>query len=289
MAKLPNISNIENKITITLYGGVSIFSKKPSKYRAEVVACDCESCSLRENGMCLRVVSIARNKNICKYGVRHVYEGYTPAARSCQEWLHVFKSDECYRKLLNVPSAVHFAVIGDYYFIDTTYVGVKWTDDKYEITSDFGANTYVFVEKDKATAKFFIDLLTYTPRAMLGGAIKEYRQSIVTLIMNDIRKLVPELYAEIIRDYPGLDVDPDFVGKYVYVKTLKPGIDIQLDDYGVFHLSDDRKTLTCDDYRSVFLPFGAKTSKIAIDVTDKLTYKVKSNDETCEDTEIAVE
>lgn len=287
MARLPNISNIENKLTITLYGGRSIFSKRDSKYRAEVVACDCESCSLRENGMCLRVTSIARNKNICKYGFRYTYEGYTPAAKSCQDWLQVFKSDDCYHKLNNVPAAVHFAVIGDYYFIDTTYVGVKWTDDKYEITSAFGINTYIFIEKRKATTKFFVDLLTYTPHAILGGVIGEYRQSIVTLIMNGIRKLAPELYADIIHDYPGLDVTPNFVGKYVYVKTLKPGIDIQLGDHGVFHLSDDRKTLTCDDYRSAFLPFDAKTSKITIDVTDELTYQVKSNDETCEDTEIA--
>lgn len=292
--KLPDISNIENKITISLYGGKSIFRGVPdSKYRAEVVSCNCNSCSLKDKGMCLGVTSIARVKNVCKYGERHIFEGYTPRAAACYEWSQVFKSDPAYNQLDSVPNSICFAVIGDYYFIDTSYVGIEWLNDapegspKYKFDSSIKSDTCVFLEKEDADIDFITDLLKFQPRNIFGERIKEYSKNIVPLILREMQKTAPELYAALVAKEESLaDSSVDFVGKTVFVKTLKPDIDIT-DQNGVFHLSEDRKTLTCKDYTSVFLPFEAKHSEITIPVTDKMTYKVKSNDEVCEDTEIA--
>lgn len=286
--KTVNLDTLQNIITVGLYGGKSFFRGVPdSKYRAEVVTCDCANCSLRDKGMCLKVTSPMYHT--CVYGQKHIYEGFTPKAAACQEWNHVFKTHDRYSALQSLASGLHFAVMGDYYFVYTTYVGVKWNEDgTYKFETSTRPDTHVFIEKSKADADFFVDLLTYKPHALMGGEIKDYRYGIITLILKQMREQAPELYAAVVEAEPLFgEIEPNFLGKYVYVKSLKPDIDINLLNHGLFHLSADRKTLTCEDYRSVFLPFGAKTSKMIIQVTDDMTYKVQSSDEVCEDTEIA--
>lgn len=288
MARKPDLSQYDNIITIGLYGGKSFFKGvRDTKYRAEVVTCDCATCSLRDRGMCLKVTSPAFHT--CKYGQKHIFEGYTPQAASCAEWRHIFTSHEKYSELSSLASGIYFGVVGDCYFVYTTFVGVNWNEDgTYKFETSTRPDTHVFIEKDKADADFFVDLLTYKPYALFGGEIKDYRQKIVTLILKQMRDLAPDLYEAVIEAEPTLaEIAPNFVGKTVYVKSLKPDIDIHVQNYGTFHLSADRKTLTCKDYHSAFIPFNAKTAEMTIQVTDDMTYKVQSNEEVCEDTEIA--
>ena len=285
---LPNISSIENKINTSLYGGKSFFRGiRDTKYRAEVISCDCEHCSFREKGMCLKVTSVL--SHFCEYGKKYIFEGYTPQAMACHEWLHVFRSDETYGKLSYVPSDIRFGVIGEYYFINTTFVGVTWKENgEYAFETTTGPKSHVFIKKEDINVDFLEDLLSYKPYALMGGVIREYQESIVPMILRQMRALAPELFSLLTETYPHFaDIVPNFVGKTVYVKTLKPDIDIRIQNSGTFHLSADRKTLTCTDYHSSFLPFGAKTSQLVIPVTDEMTYKVQSNSEITDDTEIA--
>ena len=74
--KIPDLSGYQDIITISLYGGKSLFGGRDTKYRAEAVTCDCKTCSFRDSGMCLNVTSLAFHT--CKYGQKHIFEGYTP-------------------------------------------------------------------------------------------------------------------------------------------------------------------------------------------------------------------
>lgn len=287
MAKkvLPNISNIENKINVALYGGRSFFKGvRDTKYRAEVISCNCEYCSFRDKGMCLKIMSIV--PNFCKYGQRYTYEGYTPRAMVCQEWNNVFRKDETYAKLRSVSYRNCFGVVGEYYYIDTKYVGVNWNEDEvYKFrTSISSVDSHIFIKKNKMNVDFLEGLLTYKP---YGGAIKDYQEDVVPLILRQMQMLAPELFKELTKIYPHFaKIVPNFVGKVVYIKTLKGGIDIQYNGHGIFHLSEDKTMLTCKDYSSSLLPFNAKKAELVIKVTDDMTYKVLDNNETCEDTEI---
>lgn len=310
-----NLDMIPNIITIGLYGGKSFFKGvRDTKYRAEVVSCDCEHCSFRDKGMCLKVTSVV--SHLCKYGQKHIFEGYTPAAASCTEWKHNFTSHEKYGKLKSVSSGIHFGVVGDYYFIYTQYVGVKrekdgtlkkdanapfiadkvfdeekkeWIYKGYTFETSTYSDARVFIEKDDADIEFLKDLLSYKPYALFGGGeIKDYRLQIVSLILKQMRELAPELHEKLTAAYPAFKAyAPNFIGKYVYVRTMKPDIDIYVEHHGVFHLSADRKTLVCKEYRGVFLPFGAKQAEMVIPVTDDMKFKVTDNEQCCDDTEIA--
>jgi len=286
--KLPDISGIENKINVGLYGGKSFFKGVgDTKYRAEVISCDRTDCSFRDKGACLKVTTIA--PHYCKYGQRHIYEGYTPQAKACHEWCHVFRSDETYEKLKAVSINNYFGVVGDYYFIYTRYVGVNWNEDgTYKFSTSTSVDTHIFIKKDEMSVDFLEDLLTYKPYALLGGVIKDYQEDVVPLMLRQIQMFAPELFGELTEAFPHFaEIVPSFVGKYVYVKSLKGDIDIYCQGSGTFHLSEDRTTLTCKDYSSCFLPFNAKTAQLEIKVTEDLKYKVQSNSEVCEDTVIA--
>lgn len=311
--KNANLDMIPNIITIGLYGGKSFFKGvRDTKYRAEVVSCDCEHCSLRDKGMCLKVTSPAFHS--CKYGQKHIFEGYTPQAAACAEWKQVFTGHPKRAALGSLGSGVHFAVIGDYYFIYTQYVGVKrekdgtlkkdanapfiadkvfdeekkeWVYKGYTFETSTASNTHLFIEKDDADIEFLKDLLSYKPHALMGGEIRDYREQIVTLILKQMRSLAPELYEKLTAAYPAFRCfTPNFIGKYVYVKTMKPDIDIYVEHHGVFHLSADRKTLVCKEYHTL-LPFGAKRAEMVIPVTDDMKFKVTDNEQCCDDTEIA--
>lgn len=290
MAKkaLPDISGIENKINVGLYGGKSFFKGvRDTKYRAEVISCDCANCSFRDKGACLKVTSIA--PHYCKYGQKHIYEGYTPQAMACREWCHVFKSDETYGKLKSVSTENYFGVIGKYYFINTRFVGVDWNEDgTYKFSTSTSVNSHIFLKKEETNADFLADLLTYKPYALFGGIIKNYQEDVVPMMLRQMQMLAPELFEALTEAYPEFaEKTPSFVGKVVYVKTLKGGIDIYFHGHGTFHLSEDKSILTCKDYSSCLLPFGAKVAELTINVTDDMTYKVQSDSEVCEDTVIA--
>ena len=303
-AKLDTISDM---INVGLYGGKSIFKGIPdSRYIGEVISCDCEHCSLRDKGMCLKVTSPARHT--CIYGRKYSFDGYTPKAASCAEWKRIFTSHECYGKLKSVPDGTYFGVMDDYYFIYTVFVGVSWkviftsVEDNYVLFDDekkqsaagyrFGTSinrrdNHIFIRKDSADLEFIKNLLSYRPYSIMGGEITDYREKIVTLILNGMRINAPELYNALTEKYPELaESVPNYIGKTVYVRTLKPDIDITV-GRDVFHLSADRTTLT-GAYSSAFLPFGAKRASIIIEVTNDMKYKVTDNSQICEDTEIAL-
>lgn len=288
--KLPSL-DFENKISVTVTGGKSIFKNvRDSKYLARVICCDHSSeCSFFKEGKCLRKYDTV-GRNQCPYGKVLSYEGYTPAARACNEWLHHFRSDEKYGALSNVGLDRHFGTMGEYYFFDTTYVSYKsrnGEEPKFDTSySPYDCN--LFIKKDELSLDWLNELSSFSPRATFGyGEIAAYKKEVVPFMLREMSSVAPDLYKALIEKYPEYAHKlPNYVGKRAYVATLKGGT--VLNNLGdKYILSEDRKTLTCTDCRHNLFPFGAKSAKVVIEVTPNLICEIPTNDCVLPDTKFA--
>ena len=288
--KLP-LLDFENKISVTVTGGKSIFKNvRDSKYLARVICCDHSSeCSFFKEGKCLRKYDTV-GRNQCPYGKVLSYEGYTPAARACNEWLHHFRSDEKYGALSNVGLDRHFGTMGEYYFFDTTYVSYKsrnGEEPKFDTSySPYDCN--LFIKKDELSLDWLNELFSFSPRATFGyGEIAAYKKEVVPFLLWEMSNAAPDLYKSFIDKFPKYkEVSPNFRGRRAYIATLKGGTVIRnvRDDYV---LSEDRTTLTCSDSKTSLLPFGAKGATIIIPVTPEMVCEIPTNDCVLPDTKFA--
>ena len=286
--KLPSL-DFENKISVTVTGGKSIFARD-SKYLARVICCDhTDTCSFFKEGKCLKKFNTV-GRNECPYGTVRLFEGYTPAARACNEWLHHFKSDEKYGQLNYVGLDRHFGVVGDYYFFDTTYVSYKEnkSGEKKFDTAAGAYNSNIFIKKDELTLEWLNELLSYKPMAFFSYTeLTKYRTEVVPFTLREMSSVAPDLYKALTEKYPEYaHKPPNYVGKRAYVATLKGGT--VLNNLGdKYILSEDRKTLTCTDCRHNLFPFGAKSAKVVIEVTPDLICEIPDNDCVLPDTTLA--
>ncbi len=303
--------DFEDKIHVMLYGGKGsrIFKAKDSKETAEVICCDhCNECSFYQAGTCLRTGGYFAN-NICKFGMKECFEGYTPAAKAFTAWHEHFRNDDKYGAL-QYPRARFFGVIGEYYMFEMTYVGIESYDKALQSSNGFlsrrecenaafemdgekfsfvtDTHKRIFFKKENMTPELLHKLFSFTPRTIFESAeIKDHKSVDVPFALWMMKQKAPELYASLVAEYPEYqDKMPDFKGKSAKVKTLKPG-SVLYDCHGNgFVLSEDRTVLTCDSFGTL-LPFGAKTSVVTIPVTDDMVAEIPDNDCVTENTVFA--
>lgn len=239
------------KICVNLYGGKNIFGGRETPERAEVINCErCAECSLYKEGKCLLVTAPFVYYR-CPYGKMQEVKGYTSRAAKYREWHKKWISDETYGKLNSVGS-VYFAEIGDYYFIKPTYFCIRPRNEKDNWETSYIdkeekqwaavrlARTYNLFKKEELTVKLLNDLLRYKPHAVMGGEIKDYQEKIVPFIVQDIKKIAPELFANLIKEYPDYENRiPDYKNRYAYIRTLKAGIVIKDCHDNKWTLSED--------------------------------------------------
>lgn len=274
-------------VSINIYGGKSLFKGcREEPKQADIIHCDhAKQCSLYKSGNCLCCRSLGRSR--CIYGKVERVQGYLDRAASNSAWCHHFRSHTAYGKLHLKKNDNHFAVIGDYYFFDTGFVGIK--GQVYEkgeplLREAWTANSMFFVKKEDCTADFLKDLFDAVPYALTGGKINKYQDVIVPSLKADIKKKAAELYAAFEKAYPE-DANVTYVGKTAFIHTLKAGCTIH-DRNGTFVLSKDRSELSCEAYKSAFLPFGAKHITATVKVTEDMTCVITSDDQVAEDTQI---
>lgn len=271
------------KINVNLYGGKSIFGGREKPLEADTIYCDnADRCSLYKEGKCLRVRQFGSIG--CKYGQTVEETGYTSRARKYWDFRSTYANDECYNKLNSVGDA-YFAVIGDWLLFGFTYVFVS-TDKEtgsLKIHENFFGNKFSFIKKEKCTADFLKKVFDSQPRTFFDNQIiKDYRSKVIPEIMAGIKKEMPELYMELIDLDASLGNEPNYTGKTAYINTMVDGSKIKDHNGNVFLLSDGK--LTCKNYNSHFLPFGANCAEIVIPVTDKMTYKIDDNSQVNENT-----
>ena len=289
------------KICVNIYGGKSIFGGKETPERAEVISCErCTECSLYKAGKCL-LVTAPLTCYRCPYGKMQEVKGYTSRAAKYSEWHRKWRNDETYGKLGSIGKT-YFARIGEYYFLNLSYFSIRpknekddWetqyldyrpkegiTDKKWAVVR-FGKTCNIF-KKEELTVSLLNLLLSYKPYAMFGGEIKDYQQKTVPFILQAIKKTAPELFADLIKEYPEYENRiPDYKNRYAYIHTLKGGTVLKDCHGSKWTLSEDRKTLTCDSY-SALLPFSGRNATVSMPVTDKMAVKIEDNDWVTEDT-----
>lgn len=276
------------KINVMLYGG---FDKK-TKNRAEIVTCDrCENCSFYKKNQCLSVT--APFSSSCKFGNVRRIEGYTQRAQKRFSFDSKYKNDECYGKLKH-PSDWRVGVLDDVAVFNLTfaicdkkhYICGEWKETDEFKTRDcgmFSTGSYSYIPLSELTTKVLKDILSYVPRTVFGNdPISDYGKKIVPNVLFELSKLLPDLYGSLIEEYPQFsEIAPNFVGKKAYIKSLADGV-VLTDDKGKFVKNGNY--LECDCWKSSFLPFNSGKAEVKIEITDKMTYAIKSNSQVDENT-----
>ena len=279
------MDKVFTKINIGLYG-----DGKKSKYKAREIYCEnCDKCGLYKDGTCLRVVRGFSDNN-CKYGRIRVIDGYTTRAQKCSSWLSGVRNSEYYHKL-DYPDNAYAAIIGDFVWLNLIYTEI-WERTKenrrceyerlgWQVSERRGFSTGAcFVPKSALTPELLERALTFRPHALMGGEIETYRTKIVPQVITDLRKICPELIAKVLEINPALDVAENYIGRKVYINSLKVGTVLKEKVNGIVTAT---YTLTMNTHNGkLYLKgkcyqwhFGGNRQQdVEIEVTDDMTYVV---------------
>lgn len=277
------------KINVMLYGG---FDKK-TRNRAEIVSCDkTDKCSFYKKGKCLNVSQLFSYG--CRFGNVSRVQGYTQRAMKRYSFDSKYKNDECYGDLKH-PDEWRVERIEDTIVFNLTFaicdkrrwIGNEWIDTDTFKTRECGFSTgeYSYIPLEELTSEVLNDMLSYVPRALMGGVITKYQKEIVPNILFELSKIIPESYKNLIKDFPRYkEITPYFVGKKALIQSLPDGFTIR-EDKATFIKQDGY--LVSDCYKSWNLPFRAEQAEIKIKITDKMVYEIKDNSEVDENTKFA--
>lgn len=281
------------KINVNLYGGKGLFGGKETPLEADIISCDCaESCTFYKNSTCLKCRAFLQPS--CIFGSVRTVRGYTSRASKYYEFRETYTKDEAYNKLKYPTSNI--AIMRDTLYMNLRYTLVRKETDDNKNSSGRRFNGYilsevgfcrgdVFLPLSDVTAELLNAIFSYTPRAMTGGAITDYKDKIVPDIIQSMRKVAPELHSKLIKDYPKYDVAPNYIGKEVYINSLKPNT---IFNYNNKEWMFDGEYLSTDNFDiglgSPWWSQGGKYSAVKIRVTDKMTFKVEDNSIVDEDT-----
>lgn len=268
-----------DKIHTNLYGGKSFLKGvRDSKYLERAVYCDNhENCSLYKQGKCLRVVS-GWNPTDCKFGKNETIEGYTPRAAKCSDFNKRVRSDAAYNKL-EYPHNVYASKIGDYLFLNTTYL--KLDEETLKIDSNYSFfSKYIFIKADDIES--LAKVLKANPLAAFGcGAEKRYQDNIVPAILTDLRRDLPDIFKALTEKYPEFDVTPDYIGREAYVSTLADGSVIE-DTHSVYTYDKTNGTLTGTTREYIFGNYIDVSITAKVDST--MTCKITDNSQVTKET-----
>lgn len=280
------------KICVNLYGGMPLFGGKEIPQEADILYCDSsDKCSLFKEGKCLNCRSPFGDR--CNKGKVEKVKGYTSRAAKYHSFRAKYMADETYNKL-EYPSA-YAAVLGDELWLNLTYVYVhkpRKDEDScranewgYIIENSVGmiARNYLHLPLADANVDFLHKIFSCVPRAIFGSeAIKDYPEKVVPNILADLKKAVPDIYGELIAKYPEHDVEPNYIGRWAYTKTLKNGTELT-DCHGNKGVLKDGK-IYCESFTKGFVPFGGASATVVVDVKDTDTYKITDNSQWDENT-----
>lgn len=274
-----------DKINVNLYGGKSLFGGKESPLEADTIFCDrYEECSFYKQGKCLNCRAFLCPR--CKFGCINTIKGYTSRAAKYYTFKKEYTDDEKYNKL-SYPSDV-FGIIGKTIVMKIPYVYIvkktevkntasyrKCVGDYFIDDPGFCSNNTLFMDMEDLTDELLFAILSFRPRAMMGGIITEYQSKVVPDIVTNLKKIIPDFMGEFLTNHPEYDLSPIYVDRYVYMYSLVDGAKIQ-DCHNTVYIFDKKNMqLICDcsTYKGWDF-FGGKPNTLTIPVTDKMTIKV---------------
>ena len=273
------------KINVDLYGGKGLFGGREKPLEADEIYCDvAEQCSFYKDNKCLRCRMFMAPT--CKFGRNNVIKGYTSRAMKYYDFKNKYKSDDVYNKLSYPKKLV--AIIGDNLYMNLKFTFVRKrreTDEKWKrdvegyMISEAGlCSGYVFIPLEEVTDTLLYAIFSYRPHAMMGGVIAEYQNKVVPDILQDLRKVAPDIYNDFITKHPEYDIALNYIGKKAYINSLKPNTKFRYK--GCEWLYDGEYVSTENFEIGLYSPWwgdGFKHSDIRMKVTDKMLFEVNDN------------
>lgn len=276
------------KISVQLYGGKGIFGGRETPLEAEIIYCDrADQCSFHKEGKCLQ--HRAMFSPGCKFGKSEVVKGYTSRAAKYYDFKKKWQNDPLYGKL-EFPNKL-VAVMGDHLFINSGMVCVrkrrdddeKWRKDvNGYIIQDTGFGTsYLFLPLEDATNDLLKEMFSFYPRSLMGDSLnKDWKEKRAPQILQDLKGCAPDIYQRFTTEFPEYIYEPDYIGKAIYIDSLKPGT--HFTHKGVTWIYDGEYVCSKKEISiglvSPWWSEGSSQSMVKIKVNDKMTVKVESND-----------
>lgn len=273
------------KINVDLYGGKGIFGGREKPLEADEIFCDrFDQCTFYKEGKCLRCRSFC--SPTCKFGINNIVKGYTSRAMKYRDFKIKYQSDEVYNKLSYPKKLV--AVMGDTLYMNLKFTLVhkrRETDEKWRRDVDgyiisevgFGSGD-VFIPLNEVTDDLLYAIFSYKPHAMMGGVIEDYQKKVVPEVLQDLKKVAPDIYNNFISKHPEYDIAPNYIGKKAYVNSLKPNTKFKYKGCEWFYDGEYVSTKNFDiGLYSPWFSDGVKHSDVRMKVTDKMLFEINDN------------
>ncbi len=283
------------KINVELYGGKSIFGGREKPLEADEIYCDrYEKCSYYVSGKCLRCRGILAPT--CKFGKTITAIGYTSRAKKYYSFKSKYRDDEVYSKL-KYPNELA-AIMGDTLYIRYKFGDAhkrrecdeKWKRDVegYIIDTDCFGSGDVFIPLNEVNNKLLFAIFTNKPRALMGGVISDYQEKVVPDIIQTLKRIAPDIHKQFITEYPQFDKEPNYIGKEIFVNSLKPNTKFKVKG-NEWTFDGECVSAANIDIRSSspwWLQSGVH-SDVKIKVNDEMTIEVNDNSIVDENTRFA--
>lgn len=260
-------------IHVGLYGDGS----RDSRLRAERIYCDmADQCSAYKAGKCFMVTTLFGSE--C--GVGHVIKVDGGTKRS-KAFLRVRKeafSDPAYNKL-KYPHGTRVTKIGDKALITMPYIEFEKLDrGKLGWHEPGFGKRAILIDASNLSVENIYTICSATPVSMTGERIGEYQTRVVPRFLHELRELFPYEYRAFLEKHPVyVDIPRDFAGQRARLATCNREGEFKDTNGNRFRFDGD--AIVCNEYKSAFLPFGAKVATIRIPVTEDLVVNITDNDQ----------
>lgn len=215
----------------------------------------------------------------CPHSKFRIEEGYTKRAKSYYSWF-VKKKKEYGEELvdkLEIQDSKLSIVGGDYVYLPYAHL-------KNYVNQIEGIINEHFIKIEEFTAQKVYEIFNFNPRALLdNGIIGSYQNKEVPKFIQHLKEIMPNIYEDFVSQYPDCNEQieekvSDYRGRTAKISSLKEE-SIIYDCHSNGWLIRNNQ-LVCEKCNTtLMIPFGNSNTvtKIVIDITDDMTYKITDN------------
>lgn len=277
----------ERVVSFHLYDPAnSLFGKKSDRGEFTAISCSNAECPLLAAGQCVERLTFGGVR--CPYGSVRRERGPTPRARSFYKWKTDARESHEGIPCLDMPSR-KLAFIGEYVYLPYAHAtlcdAVPWLQ-----RGSLFISGNPFIPRKAWSVDVAEALIDFKPHALMGGEITSYQREQVPLFIQHLRECDPEVFAELVKRRPQLDVPPDYVGREAVLATLNAPIEWTeraQEKYPVSWRWDGSalRTASLNTYNSTWGRIKAESVETVVVPVKGQTVTVQSNEWVNENTE----
>jgi hypothetical protein len=265
----------------------SLFFKRKKNDHAQLNLMTCsisEKCPLFAKNQCMNSSGLYSR---CIFGRKRAIGGPTGRARGLNKWISDYEKeyasvwDKSFSATLD-----RLTLIEDWVWVPYSHATMNNAVPFKDHAGEWIGGGSSWIKKEDFTPANIRSIILFRPQALFGGEISGYQREEMPKFVLHLAEVFPDLYEQTFNQFPELAPYRQFVAKKVgrkaYVKTLKQGCSVYLDD-------DKKKGTWCwtglhlvsHDFRpSFFLRESEYTSlEVKFVPTDTLVVTVTSEDQ----------